>query len=152
MSLVENVHNTLIEQGKTLALAESCTGGHLAAKFTAIANASKYLLGSVVAYSNAMKMKLLNVSQKTLQENGAVSRATADEMLLGLMKVSEADFGIAITGVAGPSGENVGTVYIAVGAKGKKPHVIECHFKGDRKAVIEAACDRALSELEILIL
>ena len=149
--LVEKVHNTRIEKGKTLALAESCTGGHLAALFTSIPDASKYLLGSVVAYSNAMKRKLLNVSQKTLLENGAVSRATADEMLIGLMKMSEADFGIAITGTAGPSGSNVGTVYIAVGAHGKKPHVVQCHFEGDRKQVIEAACDRAILELDQLL-
>ncbi|NGX38494.1 MAG: Nicotinamide-nucleotide amidohydrolase PncC [Chlamydiae bacterium] len=144
MSQIENLHNSLIEKGKTLALAESCTGGCLAAKLTAIPNASKYFLGCIVAYSNAMKRKLLNVSQKTLLESGAISRETANEMLIGLMKVSEADFGIAITGDAGPTGNKIGTVYIAVGAHGKKPHVIECHFKGDRKAVMEAACDRAL--------
>ncbi len=155
MSQVEKIHKSLIDSKRTLALAESCTGGHLAALFTSIPDASKYFLGSLVTYSNQLKEDLLKVSKETLRTSGAVSRETANEMLLGLMKMTSADFGIAITGTAGPSGGSkekpVGTVFIAVGAKGKKPHIVECHFEGARQAVIEASCAKALLELQGLI-
>lgn len=155
MSHLEKIHKTLIEKKKTLALAESCSGGHLAARFTAIPDASKYLLGSIVAYSNVIKEKILKVSHQTIALQGAVSRSTADEMWIGLMKLSDADFGIVTTGIAGPSGgtveKPVGTVFIALGAKGKKPHVLECHFDGDRKAIIQKTCDKAVEELAYLL-
>ena len=155
MSQIEKIHHTLIEKKKTLALAESCSGGNLAAKFISIPDASKYFLGSMVTYSNAMKEKILHVSVETIRVSGAVSREVADEMLIGLMKLSGADYGIATTGIAGPtggtSGKPVGTVFIAVGAKGKKPHVVQCDFEGDRAAIIEATCERALEELSYLI-
>lgn len=155
MSPIEKIHNHLIQSNKTLALAESCTGGALAARFTAIPDASKYFLGSLVTYSNDLKKTFLKVSPKTIMESGAVSREVADEMLLGLMKETEADYGIAITGIAGPTGgtaeKPVGTVYIALGARGKKPHVIECGFKGNRKEVISEACERAISELMLIL-
>ncbi|NGX26846.1 MAG: Nicotinamide-nucleotide amidohydrolase PncC [Chlamydiae bacterium] len=155
MSQIEKIHHTLIEKKKTLALAESCSGGNLAAKFISIPDASKYFLGSMVTYSNAMKEKILHVSVETIRVSGAVSREVADEMLIGLMKLSGADYGIATTGIAGPTGgtseKPVGTVFIAVGAKGKKPHVVQCDFEGDRAAIIEATCERALEELSYLI-
>lgn len=151
MSPIEKIHRHLIESKKTLALAESCTGGLLSSKFTAMADASKYFLGSFVVYSNVLKTSLLKVSAQTIMQSGAVSRATADEMLLGLMKHCEVDYGIALTGVAGPSGgtveKPVGTVFIALGARGKKPHIVEWQFKGDRAAVIEQACAQAIAEL-----
>ena len=155
MSLIEKIHSHLIKSEKTLALAESCSGGHLSAQFTSIPDASKYFLGSLVVYSNALKMSLLKVTSETLIHSGAVSREVADEMLLGLMKRTEADYGIAVTGIAGPSGgtaeKPVGTVFIALGIRGKKPHIVECHFNGDRAAVIEAICERAISELALLL-
>ncbi len=151
----EKIHQLLIEKRKTLAIAESCSGGHLAAKFTSIPDASKYFLGSMITYSNALKEKVLNVSKETLRVSGAASRETADEMLIGLMKLSDADFGIAVTGIAGPSGgtkeKPIGTVFIAVGVRAKKPHIIECHFEGDRASIMEASCQKALEEFSYLI-
>ena len=150
MTQIEIIHKKLIETGKTLALAESCTGGHLASLFTQMPNASKYLLGSLVTYCNQFKEELLHVSKETLRVHGAVSRETANEMLLGLMKLSKADFGIAITGVAGPTGGSadkpVGTVYIALGQAGKKPHVIESHFEGSRIEIISQSAVKAIDE------
>ncbi|MBS0629899.1 MAG: CinA family protein [Verrucomicrobia bacterium] len=155
MSPIEKIHHHLIKEEKTLALAESCTGGLLAAKFTAIPDASKYFLGSLVTYSNALKKSLLKVSPLTISGSGSVSRAAADEMLLGLMKITDADYGIAVTGIAGPSGgtkeKPVGTVFIALGARGKKPHVIECTFTGDRASIMHEACERAILELKLLL-
>ncbi|NGX39579.1 MAG: Nicotinamide-nucleotide amidohydrolase PncC [Chlamydiae bacterium] len=153
--MIKTIHQKLIQKGKTLALAESCTGGSLSAAFTAIPDASKYFLGSFVTYSNGLKSSVLGVSSSTLYENGAISRETANEMLLGLMKKTEADFGVAITGVAGPSGGTketpVGTVYIAVGAHGKKPHVTENHFEGSRQEIMEKTCQKAIEELLSII-
>lgn len=155
MSPIEKIHHHLIQSKKTLALAESCSGGHLSARFTSMADASKYFLGSLVTYSNAFKKSYLNVSPKTLMESGAVSREVADEMLLGLMNESEADYGIAITGIAGPTGgtaeKPVGMVFIALGVRGKKPHVVQCQFKGNRAEVIHETCERALMELMLIL-
>ncbi|MDN3506985.1 MAG: CinA family protein [Simkaniaceae bacterium] len=154
MSNLEKIHQTLIEKNQTLALAESCSGGHLSAEFVSLPDASKYLLGSLVTYSNALKEKILKVSAETLRTSGAVSREVANEMWIGLMKLTEADYGITTTGIAGPTGgteeKPVGTVFIALGAKGKKPHIIECHFDGDRESVIEATCAKALEEFLLL--
>lgn len=151
MTVFEKLHERLIELKKTLAIAESCSGGHLTAKFVSMQGASKYLLGGLVTYSNHMKIKVLGVSEETILQEGAVSRSIAHEMWLGLMKVSGADFGIATTGIAGPSGgtkeKPVGIVFIAVGKKGEKPHVEECHFDGNRASIIEATCQESLNIL-----
>lgn len=155
MSKIEEIHRRLCEQEKKLALAESCTGGYFSSLFTAMPDASLYFLGAIISYSNELKADLLYVSKETLRIHGAVSRETANEMLLGLMKRTGADFGIANTGIAGPSGATrerpIGTVFIAMGAKGKKPHVIECHFDGNRKQIIQQTCDRALADFIVLI-
>ena len=139
----EEVHRTMILRKKTLALAESCTGGMIAAHLTAIPGASDYFLGSVVAYSNALKQNLLYVSEKTLKEHGAVSKETVQEMLAGLFKVTAADFGIAVSGIAGPSGgtpaKPVGTVWAAMGERGKPPHVFTLQARGNRQIIILTA-------------
>lgn len=154
MLQVEKIHQFLLSEEKTLALAESCTGGSLSAAFTALPDASKYFLGSIVSYSDALKRNLLKVENHTLSVHGAVSRETANEMLLGLMKLTQSDFGISITGIAGPSGgsreKSVGTVYIGIGAKGKKPHIVKCQFSGDRRAIIAQTCEKAIAELALL--
>lgn len=108
----------LARKKKTLALAESCTGGCIAHRITNIPGASKIFLGGVVAYSNEVKMKFLGVRKSSLEKSGAVSEAVAREMAEGARKKFGADFGVAVTGIAGPSGgtedKPVGTVFIAV--------------------------------------
>ena len=108
----------LTQQGKTLALAESCTGGCLAHRITNVPGASAVLLGGVVAYSNAVKQKFLRVRPQTLAAHGAVSAAVAREMAEGARQKFGADFALGITGIAGPSGgtrgKPVGTVFIAL--------------------------------------
>lgn len=120
----EAVHREFIKHKKTLAIAESCTGGSLAAKLTAIPDASKYFLGSIVAYSNAWKERFLQVSRTTLEEKGAVSKEAVIEMAQGLFQETDADFAVAISGIAGPSGgtkeKPVGTIYLAIGERGQK--------------------------------
>ncbi len=155
MSNVHKVHQKLLDVEKTVALAESCTGGRLSAKFTENAGASDIFLGSIISYTNEVKHEILGVSKETLRVSGAVSRETVDEMLIGLMKRIPADFGVAISGIAGPTGgtreKPIGTVYIGVAARGKKPHIIHCQFEGDRKEIIEASCEKALEELLLII-
>jgi len=151
MALEEKIHQFMVEQGKKLALAESCTGGSLAARLVALAGSSDYFLGSLVTYSNQLKRELLGVSAETLRVHGAVSREAAHEMLIGLLKRTDSDYGIAVTGVAGPSGgtkeKPVGTVWIAVGSPGVKPQVKEHHFSGDRQAIIAASGQASLEDL-----
>ena len=103
---------------KTLALAESCTGGFIAHQITSIPGASKVFPGGMVAYGNDVKEKFLGVRAETLKKFGAVSGAVAQEMAEGARKKFGADFAVAVTGIAGPTGgtkaKPVGTVFISV--------------------------------------
>ncbi|HHH52133.1 MAG TPA: competence/damage-inducible protein A [Bacteroidetes bacterium] len=113
----------LKNKGLTLATAESCTGGMIAHKITSVPGSSEYFKGSIVAYSNEIKEKILNVQHLTLQNHGAVSEETVIEMVKGAIKVIETDLAIASSGIAGPSGgtptKPVGTIWIAAGNKDK---------------------------------
>jgi nicotinamide-nucleotide amidase len=149
--LEEAVHHWMRQHGKTLAFAESCTGGYMASQITALAGASDYFLGSLVAYSNRMKEDLLGVSAQTLKDHAPVSRQTALEMWKGLMKKTAADYGIAVTGIAGPDGGSadlpVGTIWYALGKKGEEPVVDTFHIKGNRQTVILRTSKRLLALL-----
>ena len=117
----EQVHRLLAESGKTLAVAESCTGGSIAAKFTAMAGASAYFLCGVTAYANEAKRDILGVDMSLIEEYGAVSEQVARDMAEGVRRISGADFAVATTGIAGPSGgtaeKPVGTVWFAVSSE-----------------------------------
>ena len=130
--------NTLIEKGMKVATAESCTGGMIAAKITAVPGASECFDCGVVTYSNEQKEKLLGVNHKTLEEYGAVSEQTALEMCKGSKNISGADVAISVTGIAGPGGgtpeKPVGTVWIGV-CSNSMHKAIKFLFKGDRNAV-----------------
>ena len=145
------IHDNLLANGKKLMLAESCTGGAVASLITKQAGCAKYFLGSIVAYSNDIKASVLNVSKESLNDNGAVSEEIAREMVLGLFKISDADYGVAITGIAGPSGGSedkpVGTVFIAVAVRGEDPRVKRYGFSGDRMGIINHSVEKALSDL-----
>lgn len=104
--------------GATVATAESCTGGLIAHLLTEVAGSSAYLAGGVVAYSNAVKEKLLGVSPATLAEFGAVSEQTARQMALGARALFGVDYAVSVTGIAGPGGDTpskpVGLTYVGV--------------------------------------
>jgi len=116
--LEEEVGNLLKEKGLTIATAESCTGGLVAATLVNVPGSSEYFKGSVVAYSNEVKEKVLGVNPETLNTFGAVSAQTAREMAEGVRKLLSADIGLSTTGIAGPGGgtaqKPVGLTYFAI--------------------------------------
>ena len=136
-SLEELVVGELAAQGKTLATAESCTGGLLSKRITDVAGASAVFHMGVVTYANQAKEDLLGVSHQTLERWGAVSSQTAREMAQGIVRRSQADLGIGITGIAGPDGgtaeKPVGLIYIAL-SDGERTWVTKRHPIGRTKS------------------
>ncbi len=151
-SLQEEVVRILERSGLTLATAESCTGGLIAERITDVPGSSNIFLGSVVSYSNELKERLLNVSSETLEQYGAVSAETCNEMLNGISAATGADVVLAVTGIAGPGGgtveKPVGLVYTGVRINGEN-FVTENHFSGNRQQVRERTCAAVLNELRI---
>jgi len=149
--LEEAIQHWMVKHGQTLALAESCTGGFMASQLTAIPGSSAYFLGSIVTYANSLKEGLLGVSAETLKKYGAVSQEAVHEMWTGLMKQTKADFGIAVSGIAGPSGgtreKPVGTVFYAIGKRGQMPEINTLHVKGSRQTVILRTTQKLLGFL-----
>jgi len=149
-SLAQTVVERLAKAGLTLALAESCTGGGLAAEIVGVSGASAVLVEGIVAYSNAAKIARLNVSAETLDRYGAVSEECAREMAKGLASISNADIAISITGIAGPDGgtseKPVGLVFIAINYNGET-NVKKLQISGNRKRIRDRAIAQALDML-----
>ncbi len=149
------IGNILRERHKTLSTAESCTGGSIAAAITAIPGSSGYFTGSIVAYSNDVKVNQLHVKEETLRKHGAVSEETAVEMVRGAMESLNTDYAVATTGIAGPDGgtpeKPVGTVWIAAGS-GKKIITRKLESDRGREANILRATNNALILLHDLLL
>jgi len=136
--------------GYTLAVAESCTGGLLAQRLTDVPGSSKYFIEGVVTYSNDAKMRALGVEPILFLEHGAVSAAVAEAMAEGIRNRAETDFGLAITGIAGPGGgteeKPVGLVYIAIASESGTEHR-KLNLPGDRHLVRWRASQAALDLL-----
>ena len=117
-TLEEVVGRMLAERGLTISIAESCTGGHVCHQITNVSGSSAYMAGGIIAYSNRVKTELLNVDPDTLEQEGAVSQAVAEQMARGVREMLGSDIGLSTTGIAGPTGgtpeKPVGTVWIAV--------------------------------------
>ena len=149
--LARQLGNILLERGQWLTAAESCTGGWLAQSVTAIAGSSAWFDRGFVTYSNAAKVDMLGVAETTLERHGAVSEATARAMAQGALAHSRADWAVAITGIAGPSGGSaekpVGTVCFAWAGRELGCEAETCHFDGDRAAVRELSVRHALNGL-----
>ena len=142
----------LARRGRTLAVAESCTGGGLGVALTDIPGSSRVFVGGVIAYSNAIKTGLLGVSSAAVEAQGAVSSDTAAEMAIGVKNATGADWGVSITGIAGPDGGDpdkpVGTVWI--GACGPVQDAATCErhlFSGDRAQIRRSSVHAALDLL-----
>jgi nicotinamide-nucleotide amidase len=145
----------LVERGESVATAESCTGGLLAGRITAVPGSSEVFGTGVVAYSNATKVALVGVQQATLDTVGAVSHDVAAELALGIRKVSGATYGIGITGIAGPGGGSddkpVGLVYVGL-AHPDGLDVIRTVHTGSRQDVRLRSTQQALGMLRSAIL
>ena len=145
----------LRQQGKTIATAESCTGGKIAQILTSVAGASNYFRGSVVSYATDTKISVLGVSAQTIEKFTVVSAAVASEMALGIQKLMKADYAIATTGNAGPSkgdaDAEVGTVFIAL-ATPETVFVSAFNFGQPRDKVIDKTTNKALEILQKEIL
>ncbi|MEW5761728.1 MAG: competence/damage-inducible protein A [Bacillota bacterium] len=145
------VGDLLQAKGLTLAVAESCTAGLLGARITSVPGSSAYFAGGVIAYSNALKERLLGVPAETLARHGAVSEETAVAMVRGVRSVTGADVALAVTGIAGPGGgtpeKPVGLVYIALAGT----NYLDCRrfvLPGHRAAVREGTVNTALNLLK----
>lgn len=143
----EDLLEALIQQGKTLATAESCTGGGIGHRLTAVPGSSAAYAGGVISYTNAVKQTVLGVPEEILRTKGAVSEETARAMAEGVRRVIGADLGISATGLAGPegdgSGKPVGLVYLGA-SDGSRTEVRKFLFHGGREAVREQAMEEAL--------
>jgi competence/damage-inducible protein CinA-like protein len=153
--LNEVVAALLIERGMSVAIAESCTGGLLSARLTEVPGASAFLERAYVVYGNRSKVELLGVDPSVLESSGAVSEPVAAAMAAGARRAAGADFGVAITGIAGPTGgtpeKPVGLVFIALDGHGG-PRVRRAHFPGDRERVRQQASQAALEMMRRALL
>lgn len=151
----KQVHRLLTERMQSLSTAESCTGGTIAARFTAIPGASAYFKCGVVAYSLNTKHELLGVSCDTAARYGIISEPVVRQMAEGVRHAANTYYGIATTGIAGPTGgtpENpVGTVWIAVSSPSRTVTKV-IHAEGDRTRIIREAGTAAIALLEKEIL
>jgi nicotinamide-nucleotide amidase len=148
--LAEVVGRALFARGETLAVAESCTGGRVAAACTAIPGSSRWFAEGVVTYSNAAKVRVLGVDAGVIEASGAVSEPVARQMAAGLRERSGATYALAITGIAGPDGGSpekpVGTVHLAMATSSSVVHRL-IHLGGDRTRIQDLAAGAALDLL-----
>ncbi len=149
-TLSKEISEIFWREGFTLATAESCTAGNVAAIITAIPGSSRFYKGGIIAYANEVKENLLHVKTETLETHGAVSEETVTEMVYGAMQTLSTDYVIATSGIAGPAGgtpdKPVGTIWVAAGNKSK---VITAKLTEDdgREKNIQAATKKALQLL-----
>ncbi len=141
-ALSEALVSELIEAGRTVSVAESCTGGWIAKALTDIGGTSQCFAYGVVSYSNGAKESMLGVSPAALIEFGAVSEEVVGEMAQGVLNLSGADYAVAVSGIAGPDGgtedKPVGTVWLGFAVRSNKKAMIDAEkqlLKGDREAI-----------------
>lgn len=146
---MNQLQKQLKKKNQTITCAESCTGGLIASMITEVSGSSAIFKGSIVTYCNEVKEQELDVKKETMIEFGVVSCEVVAQMLQGVLKKFNADFAVAVSGVAGPTGgtdkKPVGTVVIGACSQNNKKEIIQVfHFKGDRKEVQIQAAKTAL--------
>ncbi len=154
-TLEYSVAALLKKRNKTIAVAESCTGGLVSDKLTDIPGISEFFLEGVIAYSNKAKVDMLGVTEELILKHGAVSPQVAQSMAEGIKKRASANLGVGITGIAGPTGATkgkpVGLVYIAV-AGDDRVEVKECRFRGSRLDIKNFSANTALNMIRIQLM
>jgi len=150
MSLLNNLQQLCIEKGVSVAVAESCTAGLIASKLTTVSGSSSYFKGGVVAYQNEIKTKILGVSRSIIDEKTEVSAEVVKQMAKSVLEKFDADFAVATSGYAGPTGGTnknpIGTVFIAI-ASVAGVVVSRFIFSGNRQSVVNQASESALDLL-----
>lgn len=148
--IISEIHKLLKKNQKTIAVAESCTAGLVSNLLTQISGSSQYFMLGVVAYSNKAKKTILKIPELIIAKEGAISEDVASRMARRIRKIGKTDFGMGITGIAGPTGASpqkpVGTVFIAIDSKNKKI-CKKFHFSGSRLSIRKKI---ALKSLELL--
>ena len=150
MLLLDNLHQLCIEKGVSVAVAESCTAGLIALKLTTLSGSSSYFKGGIVAYQNEIKTKILGVSQSIIDKKTEVSADVVKQMAKSVLEKFDADFAVATSGYAGPTGGTnknpIGTVFIAI-ASVEGVVVSRFVFSGNRQSVVNQASESALDLL-----
>ena len=153
-ALAEQLGHILQTRGMKIVTAESCTGGWIAQTITDVPGSSAWFDRGFVTYSNNAKIQMLGVKKKTIDQYGAVSEETAKEMVSGALKNSEANIGVAVTGIAGPKGGSaekpVGLVFVAWQIKFQGCKVIKKNFQGNRSEVRRQTVSLSLSGINDL--
>ena len=147
--LTASIQQYCISHDLTISIAESCTGGSLAARLTRMPGSSHYFLGSIVAYSNVVKKGVLGVRDQILEEQGAVSAPVVEQMAKGVLALTGSDYGLAVTGIAGPGGgtkdKPVGTIWAAIVSQTGQPVIWNFHVLGGRQEIIDQTVEIILS-------
>lgn len=154
LELATTVIKQLRKSGKTLAVAESLTGGGLGAALTEVPGSSEVFLGGITTYSDASKVKLLEVPKRLISKHTAVSEEVAKAMAESVRKMFKSDFAISTTGVAGPGkayGKSAGSVWLAIATK-KEVIAVELSIAGDRATVRKATIESALATFSRILL
>ena len=154
LELATEVINQLRKSGKTLAVAESLTGGGLGAALTEVPGSSEVFLGGITTYSDASKVKLLEIPKRLISKHTAVSEEVAKAMAESVRKIFKSDFAISTTGVAGPGkayGKSAGSVWLAIATK-KEVIAIELSIAGDRATVRKATIESALATFSRILI
>jgi nicotinamide-nucleotide amidase len=153
-NLIQQAHLRLLKNNLTIATAESCTAGLLSSLLTRFSGSSKYFILGVATYSNQAKESVLGIPASVIRKNGAVSRKVALLMAKNVKKLAKTDFGISITGIAGPNGgtlkKPVGTVFIGLASE-KKNICKKFIFKGNRASIRKQVTLKALQLLETFL-
>lgn len=148
---IADLADVLKDRNLKVATAESCTGGMIAAALTELPGASDWFDRGFVTYNNTAKHEMLGVSQSILEKYGAVSNDCVAQMVVGALKNSNAQVAVAVSGIAGPGGEEpgklVGTVFLGWGLKDEMPNIIRFHFEGDRQQVRKQCVEEAVNGL-----
>lgn len=152
--IVKQIHKSLLKKQRTIAVAESCTGGELSSLLTSLSGSSRYFILGVVVYSNASKKDILGIPASVINRNGAVSELVAKNMAESIRKIAKTDLGVGVTGIAGPTGgtprKPKGTIFIAIDSKNKKV-CKEFLFTGSRSQIREKAAKKSLELLKAFI-
>ena len=150
MSILESLHVLCISKGISVVVAESCTAGLIASKLTLAPGSSAFFKGGIIAYQNAIKIKILGVDEQAILEYTEVSTEVVKQMAVGVRRSFLADYSIAISGYAGPSGGTnnnpIGTVFISISSV-SGVNSERFIFSGDRQSIVNQASEKSLSLL-----